>query len=726
MSARSTLRALPWVATVAALLIGCGGEPTGDERIAAGTPIVLISIDTLRADRLPAYGYSLVETPAIDALQRDAILFERAYSHVPLTLPSHTSILTGLLPPDHGVRDNLGVEVDLGPSVPYMPRRLKELGYRTGATVSTFVLQRRTGLDTDFDYYDDTRDEISKSVSLYRRGEETLAKATDWLDSVASEPFFLFFHIYDPHTPYEPVAPFEERFPVPYDAEVAYADHVVGGLLDHLRSLGLYDEALVILLSDHGEGLGDHGEYEHGVFLYNATQWVPLLVKLPDSERANTTVGRPVGLVDVYPTVLDLLGLEAPENLAGVSLLAPQVDAERNLYAETFYARAHLGWSEVTSLIGNRYQYIDAPRPELYDLLEDPAQRNNLIQTERRVAAALRNELETYDRTYVASSAEVDDETRDRLAALGYVGSVAPTDGPLADPKDRVDTLRLLKESNAKFHAEDFEGAVEGFRAVIAAEPRMVDARDTLAKALLRSGRPEQALEAYKEALEIAEGNPSRLILATARVLLGLKRLDEAKEHAELAADEVEALYMLGEIAVLQERLDDARAYVQQAVERDGAALPVKRLQASIALADGDYQGAIDLTVEAERLLADYPNKSSLKGIFMTRGKAQVQLGLQEEAESSFRREIELDPKRIQPFAHLALLYAVQNRGPEVGRTLQQLVEENPNPLAYAEAVRTLLFIGDQRSAGAVLGQALGRWPNSQQLRELASQPAQG
>ncbi len=713
-------RTVAALGVLAALVAACSGPADTEEPAPAGTPVVIISIDTLRADHLPAYGYTEVETPAIDALRADSILFLNAYSHTPLTLPSHTSLLTGLLPGDHGVRDNLGEKLTRIDEQPYLPRALKEAGYATGATVSTLVLQRNTDLSTSFDLYDDTADPIAKVVHLYRRGDKTLERATAWLDTVSEEPFFLFFHLYDPHTPYDPVEPFKGRYAAPYDAEIAYSDKVVGDLLDHLRTLGVYESALIIMISDHGEGLGDHGEFEHGVFLYRATQHVPMLVKLPHSLKGNSTVSRPVGLVDVYPTIAELLKLPLPDTLAGISLLSNQVDPDRTLYAETFYAREHLGWSEVTSLIGSRYQYIDAPRPELYDLLEDPAQLINLIQSERQIAAQLRDEISTYDREF-EPAAKVDEATRERLAALGYAGTVADMgEGPRADPKDRIHVLKQLKEANMLFHQKDFEGAVAAFEAVIESEPQMLDARDTLAKALLAAGRPDEALLAYQEALRLSGGDP-KFALATASVFLSLKQLELAEQHALVAVADLDALHMLGQIAVLKQAFDEADDYLARARAQDSAPLPQTRLEASIAFGRGDFERVIELTREAEGLIEGGPTRKKLKGFFFLRAKAQVQLGQTTAAEASFLEEIEIWPYQLGPYTHLALLYAVQDRGADTGSTLQQMVETNPTPLAYAEAVRTLDYIGDPGAPAALLGQALNRWPDSPQLRGLAA-----
>ena len=331
----------------------------------------LISIDTLRADRLPAYGYDGVETSAIDSLRQDSILFERAYSPAPLTLPAHTSLLTGLLPAEHGLRDNAGYRLDAARidagEIPYLPDAFKSLGYATGGAVSSFVLRGKIGLDKGFDLYEDgiefrTGTDIGERQ---RPGAETLNLTTEWLRRVAGRPFFLFFHLNEPHTPYQPPEPFRSRYSSPYDGEVAAADQVVGSLLAELKSLGVYDRTVILLLSDHGEGLGEHGEPEHGLLLYTETLRVPLMLKLPDARWAGRSVSAPVQLIDVYPTLAGLLGLSGSEHLRGRSLVELMMGEApaRRLYSETFYPRIHLGWSELAALTDDRYHYIEGPDP---------------------------------------------------------------------------------------------------------------------------------------------------------------------------------------------------------------------------------------------------------------------------------------------------------------------------------------------------------------------------
>ncbi len=514
------MRVCLWALALLAL-VGCGGP--GDLPIAESPPtietgvpvdrppIVLISIDTLRSDRLPIYGYGEVETPAIDALAADGIVFERAYSHTPLTLPSHVSILTGRLPADHGVRDNLGYAFDSA-RTGFLPRELKHLGYATGAAVSAYVLRGTTGLATDFDVYED-RIELREGTALggvSRPGEATLATIEPWLRSVAGDPFFLLFHIFEPHLPYL-ADPAGRRYAHPYDGEVAAADAVVGRLTLLLKELHTYDQALIILLSDHGEGLGDHGELEHGILLYREALQVPLVVKLPATGAAGAQAQRnavPVQLVDVYPTILEIAGGSPAEGLPGSSLLALPADgAPRRIVAETFYPRLHYGWSDLASVIEGDVHFIDGPDPELFDLAADPRETRNLVTARRPIASDLRRHLELAGGTFEAPAA-VDDETRDKLAALGYLGGAAmATAAPLPDPKAQLPTLDDLRRAAEKVAGGDLAGAVRLYRRALVANPRMLDGWRTLGDVLGRLGELEPALSAYARAFELSGGD---------------------------------------------------------------------------------------------------------------------------------------------------------------------------------------------------------------------------
>lgn len=642
--------------------LGCGRD--GGPEVPTGRSIVLVSIDTLRSDRLPAYGYDTVETPAIDALRADGILYERAYSPAPLTLPAHASLLTGLLPPDHGVRDNAGyrLEDDAGATVAEL---LAERGYATGAAVSSFVLRRETGMARGFDLYDDRLDEAPEATlsQIQRPGALTLEPALAWLRERArsggsEEPFFLFFHIYEPHTPYEPPEPFASRYPSPYDAEVAASDRIVGDLFQALRDLGLYRDATVVLLSDHGEGLGDHGEEEHGVLLYRESLQVPLIVKLPGSARAGERVAAPVQLTDVTATLLELGGVPVPGTVAGTSLLGfpGAVEADRRaLYAETFHPRLRFGWSGLTSVVQGRYHYIETEGAdrELYDLVADPGERRNLAREERRAYAALRDALAGFD-TALQPPFQEASETRESLAALGYLGGgTGAAEGPPVDPKERLADLEALRRGVDLLQAGGTGEALPLLRRSTEAIPRSIDAWQFLGLALQRTGRPEEAYDAYQRAFELSNGSP----------LL-----------AEPLAD----------LALRLGRLEDGLSYLRLAIEHEPGALRLRLAQARALLLDGRRDEALEAARRASAMTPDHPDALYLLGaVQMARGEA-------EEAEASFRRALEVAPDHPATLNDLAVLLASQGRRAEARKLLERLVEAQPENRGAREMLRRL------------------------------------
>ena len=686
-------------------------------------PIVIVSIDTLRSDHLPAYGYTQVSTPAIDRLRRDGVLFERAYSHIPLTLPSHASILTGLLPAHHGVRDNLGYRLRTD-RVPYLPTLLRQAGYRTGGAASAFVLRGETGISEGFETYDSAI-EVRANEALgnaQRTGKQTLAAITPWLESVAAQPFFLFVHLYEPHTPYAPPPPFDAQYrDRPYDGEIAAADAAVGELFATLDRLGVYERSIVVLLSDHGEGLYDHGELEHGIFLYREALQVPLLLKLPKSVAAGTTVRSPAQLTDVTPTLLALAGLKPPQPTDGGTLLAldaPGAPARR-IFAETFYARLHLGWSELFSLIEDRFQYIQAPESELYDLVDDPAEKNNVLRSERRTFAALRDAMAGFETALAAPAAE-DPETLRQLAALGYLGTVAkPTSGPLPDPKAKIGSLRPLFEGNRLIAENRHSEAIAGLSQVVAENPGMADAWEQLGGALQALGRFDEAHDALRHAMEISGGSP-HVALMMGHLLYEMGRLDEAAQHARLGqeANPVGAMNLLAQVAMAKKDLDGAERAIRAALDgASGSRIGSLVTLAQVLQAKGKLSDALAATDEAERLMLASGAKDPWPGLYLVRGDILARLERFPEAEAAFRREIDRYPKNPGAFGRLAFLYISQGRVEEAVATLRRLVESNPDsPVAYATAARSLRILGDPRSAEALLREARRRFPDQKGL----------
>jgi arylsulfatase A-like enzyme/Flp pilus assembly protein TadD len=666
------------------LFLGCRGHET------APPPIILISIDTLRSDHLPAYGYRGIATPHLDAFRRDAVLFERAYSHTPLTLPSHATILTGTLPAVHGVYDNVGFRMK---SVPRLPSQLKSRGYATAAAVSAYVLRGATGISEGFDAYDDAIDRSARDQSLgavQRAGAKTIDIAQHWIAAQNGErPFFYFLHLYEPHAPYEAPEPFRSRYSNAYDAEVAYSDELLGELFSFLRERGLYDRALIIVLSDHGEGLGDHDEEEHGIFLYREAIQVPLLVKLPSQARANETVKTPVGLQDVAPLILR--ALDDPQHAVDVK--------PRPIYSETWYPRFHFGWSDLHSLIDGDEHFIDAPRAELYDLHNDPAERKNILADQRRRAAALRAAIAPMKHEPEAPSA-VDPEEAQKLAALGYIGSgTMARSGPLPDPKDRTATFRDLRKAfRLQREGKDAE-ALAMFDRILAQDPEMIDAWDVRSKLLFRMGRTAESIASAKEALRRSPSS-THLAIDLANALLIAGETDDAQRHAELAlkSDPSRAHEILARIALLRGDLTRAESEARAAVSATGETNAALYTLARVEQKQGRPAEVLRLTDDLLARLARSGGRP-LRGLQALRADALARNGDVTGAERAFREELRLFPGDAEAYRGLIVLLASQGRTEEATHAIRAFAAASPNPQTYEAIAQTLEVLGDREGA---------------------------
>ena len=659
-----------------------------------GAPVIIISIDTLRADRLPMFGYDKVATPHLDGFRQDAILFRNAYTHVPLTLPAHISMLTGLLPTEHKVRNNIGYV--LSEDVPTLPRMLKAKGYATGAAVSAYVLRGSTGIAHDFDAYDDgiTSHGPAAVGQLRRPGRTTTRIAREWIDAHAGRPFFYFLHIFEPHSPYEPEEPFRSKYRDRYDGEIATADAIVGEFLDHLRGTGVYDRAVVIVMSDHGEALGDHGEPEHGIFLYRETIHVPLLMKLPRGERGGEAVDFPVALNDIAPTVAALTGIAPSTAMRGRPLL--EAAGNRSVYSESLYPRIHLGWSELRSLTDGRFQYIQAPRPELYEIRRDPRELTNVVAEERRVAARMRDDLAKFGSSADAPQ-QIDPEEARKLAALGYLSSPAgAASGPLPDPKDRIGEIRDMMRATELTRVRRFGEAVDAYRRIVEQNPLLSDAWTGLASALESAGRYEEASDVYKRAIEVAPSLAGEYGLRRGSLLLKLERFDEAEQHARLAeATNPGAMHvLLARIELARKNFGAAEAQARAAANDPNHRISGELLLAQTLAQQSRLEEALPIV---ERLGAEIAanEMGPVESYGLVRGDVLARLERYDEAIPAFRGEIEHFPSNLQAYANLALVYLVQDKPKEAERTLEEMVRKNPGQRSMLFAARTLEALGD-------------------------------
>jgi arylsulfatase A-like enzyme/Flp pilus assembly protein TadD len=663
----------------ALLLAACTRERPAS---VANAPIILISIDTLRADRLPAYGYENVATPHLDAFRRDAIQFDNAYSHCPMTLPSHVSMLTGLLPTEHGIRNNLGYKFDAAKHVT-APQLLKQRGYATGAAVSSYVLRADTGLGAAFDFYDDAIPVATTGAASQhqRSGSATLSASRNWISQNAAQPFFFFFHLYEPHAPYTPPEPYRSRYSDPYDGEIAHADALTGEFLTFLKESGIYDRAMIIVTSDHGEGLWQHGEDQHGILLYREVLQVPLFIKLPSNARANTSVNTPAALVDLFHTMV--------QDDKGVNLLAEKIPTRR-IYSETFYPRIHLGWSELRSLIDDRHHYIQAPRAELYDVVSDPAEKNDIASTERRVAAAMRTELERYP-AGLQELQNIDPEDAKKLAALGYLGSVSTTgNAQLPNPKDMLPYLERIKNGFKLADERKYAEAVAVLRALVRENPGLFDVWDKLGEVLIAMGEYKEAIDVYRNAMSRSQRFSPEMALSLGNAYLEAGQLDEAARHADLVLKALPggAHTLLARIAIERNDFQTAEREAQLAIGTQNPQPAAMLLVADVKRARGDLAGAL-AACDAAAQRARELNVPALYRLDFLRGDILARMDRPEEAEAAYRREIANFPHNTQAYANLAIIYFVQERRSEVERVLRELVTANPHPGARALAART-------------------------------------
>ena len=684
---------------LAIALASCARRESAPVRVTApNAPVILISVDTLRADHLPAYGYTKVATPNIDALRKDSVLFTSAWSHVPLTLPSHVSILTGQLPPDNGVRNNIGFPFDAAKH-PSIPMLLRKSGYATGAAVSAYVLRGNTGLAKAFDFYDDKIEMRSAEAigRLQRPGMETEAIAEQWIAPRASQPFFFLLHLFEPHTPYDPPEPFRGRF-APYDGEIAQSDAIVGRFIEFLKQNGVYDRALILFLSDHGEGLGDHGEDEHGIFLYREAIHVPLIVKLPKSQMAGQTVSAPVQLIDVLPTVAGITGVPAPAGLAGRTLLEASTIPPRRIYSESLYPRIHLGWSDLRSLVDDRFHFIDAPRPELY-AAADTAERSDVLAANRRVYASMRDALAPFSRELPVIG-NIDPEEAKKLAALGYLSSTsASASGPLPDPKDRIADLATMKEAAALESQGQLAAAVAKYEQLVKSSPRLTDAWSTLGRLQQKVGRTADAIETYKRAIQLAPSLAPELSLSLAALYLDRNEPADAARHAELGlqTNPGEAHLLLGRAALARRDLVTAEAEANETMRAQGYWPKGLVLMAQIRTAQGEFAAADSAVQQAIAAAGeDVPELA-----YFIRGDLLARQARYDEAIVAFNEEIRRYPQDRLAYASLAVVYLVTHRRAQANATMEWMVRENPGPASYELAAKTFEQMRDQADAAA-------------------------
>jgi arylsulfatase A-like enzyme/Flp pilus assembly protein TadD len=629
--------------------------------------ILLISIDTCRADYLSCYGHQAETTPNIDAVAREGVLFRNVASPVPLTLPAHCSMLTGTTPLHHGVHDNLGQQLSAQSLT--VAETLKEYGFTTGAIVSAFVLDSKFGLDQGFDSYDDQFEEkhMAGDVSERKAGEAT-RHAIDWLAEHQNERTFLFLHYYDPHAPFEPPEPFAAEFAdSPYAGEIAYVDDCIGQVIKHLKDTGTYDSTLIIITGDHGEMLGEHGESTHGYFIYESAIKVPLIIKLP-AQHALREVPDLVGLVDIVPTVCALAGIESRRGVQGRSLAHSLEGRKTTNDGRYLYCESHTpGKYNANSLLGvvtDRWKYIQTTRPELYDLANDPTEANDLALKEPNRARELQDQLrqiieEQYAGAEADSKLALDEADVRRLESLGYVGGGEASEAfdfaqDKDDPKDLIEFHEANEQLMALVVAKDYTEAESLCQKMLTQRPDFLDGRLMIARIAKEQGKAAEAVAHLRRAIEL---HP-----------------ESEKAHTKLGIA-LKAQRKLGEAV---------QAYRQALRINPGYANAHNHLGLALAMS-GQPAEALKHLQEAVRL------EPNLAQAHHNLGTALASLGKLDEAIGAYRRAVQIDPEYVEAHTHLGLALATTGRTNEALKHFREAVRLEPNSLGALTAAAWIL-----------------------------------
>ena len=656
LGAMSPARSRRTAAAALSLLLlagACGGDGAG------GPNVLLVTLDTTRADRIGCYGYEAARTPALDALAAEGVLFERARANVPLTLPSHATILTGVHPGGHGLHVNF--QGALSSEVRTLAEDLRARGWRTAAFVGAWVLNAEFGLSRGFELYDDLKDRtLRRAQQAELPADEVCDAALEWLGQDSERPFFAWVHFFDAHDPYEPPARFARVGQGPYDGEIAFADSQLARLVRWLEVTGRRADTIVVVAGDHGESLGEHGEAHHGLFVTESAVRVPLVLSWPGQVEAGTVAADPVGLVDLAPTLLDLLGMERAPTSEGRSLVAALrggrlPSAPKVLESE--YALHAFGWAPVRALVSRGWKYVEAPTPELYDLRNDPDELDNLADSESERAARMRAALATYYGGAVqrdAGEAPLDEVDAGQLGKLGYVGGVAP--------EVDFEEAALLRDPKTALHIQ--RGAMRAAR-------------------LLEQGRNEEVVALLEPLLaESPESDEIWSVLAQARLELGqYPAASEAFEKSLRARpDDALRLISLGDALRLQGRSDEARARYERALEIE----------------------------------PDNGKGHSRLGLVL------AQAGRMQDALEHFRRHAELDPTSASAHCNVANALLAQGMVAEGIAALRRALAHDPGcAQAHGALWRALKLAGERRAAIAALRAARDALPDEDGALEV-------
>ena len=689
--------------------------------------VLFVTLDTTRADHLGFYGDRDAKTPHLDALAHDSFVFEDAISQAPLTLPSHTSMMTGRLPIGHGVRDNAGFFLD--PSETTLAEVFKQAGYSTAAFVSAFVLDSRWQLNQGFDHYYDAFNlapfqDISPR-DIQRRGEETEIEAAHWLQDHSSEKFFSWVHFYDPHEPYDPPDPYRSVFAdSPYDGEIAYMDDVFGKLMAKLDDLGVKDRTIIVVAGDHGESLGEHGEATHAMFVYNTTQHVPLFIHIPGA--GGERIKGVVSLIDIAPTLLELEALPVVQAMQGGSLIGKingSDHKQRIAYSESTYAEIHYGWSPLESVTTDEYKFINAPRPELYDRVKDRNEATNLYAEKSSYAKVLQNDLQDMIKRYasknLAGPQKMDPDTEEKLRALGYIGNtaVSTAESRKIDPKDKIELAGRIQLSLDALQAHKYKEAMDRVETVLRDDPNMVDAHFAAGVAAIGLNQLDLAVDELLKTLSLRPNYTyAEYNLGYTYELKGdLKQAEYwFKKVLEHEPSHLFSTLKLAHVYREQNEPELSRPYFLKAVDSYQRALETTKGEKArsalystlgeiyfgagdLSRAETSYRSAIELNPKGDSLYFNLAQIHEARGDIMG-------------AVDAYRNEIQVDPKSFKSFNNLGLIYKNTNRLEDASVCFQKVIDLDPeDPRGYLLLAGTYRKMGRSNEAGQVIRMAQQR-----------------
>ena len=701
------------VAGAAALYVFVLAGPPSFVRLRGGQDfnVIVITLDTTRADRLPCYGRQDLETPTIDAFAARGVRFEDCYCQTPLTLPSHTTLMTGTLPLFHGIRDNGGFFVP--EKLKTMAELFKDKGYETGAFIAAYVLDSKWGLNQGFDtYYDKFDMSKFKRISLgtvQRPANEVLDQALPWLESKKGRRFFAWLHLYDPHSPYEPPPPYDKLYANrPYLGEIAFADSQLARLWSWLESNGLREKTFIVFAGDHGESLGEHDEQSHGFFVYQSAIHVPLIIVTPFPKLQGVVSPELTTLADVLPTVCDMAGLPIPAEVQGKSLLPTFFGRRRKqtplAYSETYYPRFHYGWSDLKAVQDGRFKLILAPVPELYDVIADPHENKNLVYTEKKIYDRLKGEAEAFitrasQNGYETDYSKIDEETKEKLAALGYMGSFADPaklkGKKLGNPREKIGVFNRLSEAREMGLDGKVDEAVKIIQDIIASDPDITDAYFSIGNIYFQAQKYREAVGYFQQVLG-RKPDDSFAAINVALSYEAMGQFDQAEQFLlnylkKGFPEDSQFYFMLGNMNYIQKKYDQAIPYFEKCLASNAESAGAHSLLGAIAIVKDDLPGAEEHLRRAAEI------SPRLANLHYFKAELEEKKGRPAEAEKEYLAELEISPKHFKAMYNLSRLYRQTGDTAKEQDYLDECLKTDPRfPLTYFYLARLYLQRGER------------------------------